>query len=234
MRVYQRAMGATTWTTLEEYMDGSSVVWYGAGAESASDYPWLAGHWLSDLAPLGAGQMLYQDAFGLWVGRDFGRVGGDFGRVAVPKRVPEYLAQVSEVPWWYFDDEDDESETGIRPYAVPIIIIGLCLVACAGSLASLWNAYQICANNPPPTGCKGAPHWICWVDCLLENGCGGPVSLVLCLGCALCICVAVVAILRIPPKVCKRLADVLKKITKPNKTRITLDYKEKWEGVHYA
>ncbi len=67
-------------------MDALSVVWYGVGTESSSDYPWLAGHWLSDLAPPGAGQMLYLDAFGLWVG-------GDFSGAAVPKRVPEYLSQ---------------------------------------------------------------------------------------------------------------------------------------------
>lgn len=72
-------------------MAGLSSVWYGAGAESAQDYGWLAGHWLSGLTPPPAGAMLYQDWFGV-------RVGGEFETAGVPKRVPEYLSS---------DDLDD-------------------------------------------------------------------------------------------------------------------------------
>jgi len=200
MRVYNRAMGEQSWNTLEEYVETPTVRWYGTSAACGQDYEWLSGHWLSGCVPPPSGMMVYEDAFGL-------RVGGDLGTAAVPKRVPEYLELNSDLPDVYLPEEP----TSVKPMGLPIIIVLACLAACAGSLASIWNAYQICASNPPPVGCQGAPHWICWVDCLIKNGCGGPVSLVLCLACALCICVA----LRLPPKVCKRLADELKKIIKP-------------------
>jgi hypothetical protein len=79
------------WNTLEEYLDAPTVRWYGTGAESFSDYSLLAGHWLSECASPPEGTMLYQDAFGL-------RVGGDFGTAAVVKRVPEYLEENREIP----------------------------------------------------------------------------------------------------------------------------------------
>ena len=50
MRVYNRAMSGGRWNTLEEYMDAPTVRWYGTSAESFSDYPLLAGHWLSECA----------------------------------------------------------------------------------------------------------------------------------------------------------------------------------------
>jgi|GEM_PF-3050614 len=46
MRVYNRAMSEQSWNTLEEYLDAPTVRWYGTGAESFSDFPLLAGHWL--------------------------------------------------------------------------------------------------------------------------------------------------------------------------------------------
>jgi hypothetical protein len=50
MRVYNRAMSGGSWNTLEEYLDAPTVRWYGTSAESFSDYPLLAGHWLSECA----------------------------------------------------------------------------------------------------------------------------------------------------------------------------------------
>lgn len=85
MRAYSRAIGGERWNTLEEYMAGLSSVWYGTGTESAQDYSWLAGHWLSGLTPPPAGTMLYQDWFGV-------QVSGEFETAGVPKRVPEYLS----------------------------------------------------------------------------------------------------------------------------------------------
>lgn len=202
-------------------MDAPTVTWYGTGAESASDYPMVAGHWLSSLAPPPAGQMLYLDAFGL-------RVGGEFGAAAVPKRVPEYMGSNSDIPELFLPEGSNSPMPKVQPMGLPLIIVLLCATACAGSLASMWNAYHICANNPPPTGCQGAPHWICWTDCLLENGCGGPVSVILCLGCAFCLlCIA----LRLPPAICRRLGDELRKRLKPKKRSIV---RETWRCSQYA
>ncbi len=70
MRVYSRAMDGTSWNTLEEYMETPTVRWYGTSAACGQDYDWLAGHWLSGCASPPEGTMLYQDAFGIRVGRD--------------------------------------------------------------------------------------------------------------------------------------------------------------------
>ncbi len=83
MRVYNRAIGGASWNTLEEYVDTPTAVWYGAGAESFSAYPLVAGHRPSNLLPPAAGQMLSLDVFGL-------RVGGNLEGAAVSQRVPEY------------------------------------------------------------------------------------------------------------------------------------------------
>ena len=91
MRVYNRAMSGGRWNTLEEYMDAPTVRWYGTSAESFSDYPLLAGHWLSECASPPEGTMLYQDAFGLRVG----------GETAV-KRAPEYLQSTVDFPELFF------------------------------------------------------------------------------------------------------------------------------------
>jgi len=48
MRVYNRPMSGGSWNTLDEYLDAPTVRWYGAGAESFSAYPLLAGYLLSD------------------------------------------------------------------------------------------------------------------------------------------------------------------------------------------
>lgn len=225
MWVYNRAIGEVSWNTLEEYVETPTAVGYGAGAESFSDYPMAAGHWLSNLLPPTAGQMLYLDAFGVRVG----------GEATAPKRAPEYMEQEPEIPMGYFPDELGADTPVIRPVGLPIIVALACLTVCAGAAASLWNAYEMCANTPPPDGCLGAPHWICMADCLAKNGCGGPVSIVLCLGCALCICVA----LRLPPKVCRFIADQLKKKTiKPtprrSRTVTRIVMREKSEVAQYA
>jgi hypothetical protein len=91
MRVYNRAMSGGRWNTLEEYMDAPTVRWYGTSAESFSDYPLLAGHWLSECASPPEGTTLYQDAFGLRVG----------GETAV-KRAPEYLQSTVDFPELFF------------------------------------------------------------------------------------------------------------------------------------
>ena len=94
MRVYNRAMSEQSWNTLEEYLDAPTVRWYGTGAESFSDFPLLAGHWLSRLTPPPAATMLYQDRFGV-------RVGGEVGSQALPNRVPEYLEENPDMPTYY-------------------------------------------------------------------------------------------------------------------------------------
>jgi YD repeat-containing protein len=221
MRVYNRAMGGGSWNTLEEYLDAPTVRWYGAGANSYSDYSLLAGHWLSGCVPPPSGMMVYEDAFGL-------RVGGDFVATGVTKRVAEHLELNFDLPGVYLPEEP----TSVKPMGLPIIIIVLgCLTACAGAAASMWNAYDICANNPPPDGCQGAPHWICWPNCLLKHGCiDAPVSFVLCVGCVLCICVA----MRLPPSVCRKLGEKIgikpKKPRKPKPRRPMLEETnlEKW------
>jgi hypothetical protein len=91
MRVYNRPMSGGRWNTLEEYMDAPTVRWYGTSAESFSDYPLLAGHWLSECASPPEGTTLYQDAFGLRVG----------GETAV-KRAPEYLQSTVDFPELFF------------------------------------------------------------------------------------------------------------------------------------
>jgi len=71
MRLYNRVMSGGDWNTLEEYLDAPTVRWYGAGANSYSDYSLLAGHWLGGCVPPPSGMMVYEDAFGLRVGGDF-------------------------------------------------------------------------------------------------------------------------------------------------------------------
>jgi hypothetical protein len=166
MRVYNRPMSGGDWNTLEEYLDAPTVRWYGAGANSYSDYSLLVGHWLSGCVPPPSGMMVYEDALGL-------RVGGDFVATGVTKRVAEHLELNFDLPDVYLPEED----ISVKPMAaVPVIVVLACLAVCAASLASMCNAYEICANNPLPEGCLGAPHWICYADCLIRNGCGGPVS----------------------------------------------------------
>ncbi len=145
MRVYNRAMGATTWTTLEEYMDAPTVVWYGVGTESSSAYPWLAGHWLSDPASPDAGQMLYQDAFGLWVGGDFSWA----ALPSLPERVPEYLKPNPDEPHY------------VAAMAIPAI----CAIPCAG--AGLCIAAGLAYIAGCLVGCRGkSDYWGCVVGCI--------------------------------------------------------------------
>ena len=47
MRVYNRPMSGGSWNTLEEYLDAPTVQWYGAGANSYSNYSSLGGYLLS-------------------------------------------------------------------------------------------------------------------------------------------------------------------------------------------
>jgi hypothetical protein len=63
MRVYNRPMSGGRWNTLEEYMDAPTVRWYGTSAESFSDFPLLAGHWLSDWSSQRY-EMVLTDSFG--------------------------------------------------------------------------------------------------------------------------------------------------------------------------
>ena len=69
MRVYNRPTSGGSWNTLEEYMDAPTVRWYGAGANSYSDYSLLAGHWWSSLNSPPTGEMVYMDWSGTIVGR---------------------------------------------------------------------------------------------------------------------------------------------------------------------
>jgi hypothetical protein len=47
MRVYNRPLSGGSWNTLEEYLDAPTVQWYGAGANSYSNYSSLGGYLLS-------------------------------------------------------------------------------------------------------------------------------------------------------------------------------------------
>ena len=99
MRVSSKAIGSVSWNTLEEYVETPTAVWYGASTESFSDYPMVAGHWLSNLTPPAAGQMLYLDAFGV-------RVGGELGTVGQP----HHAGQESEIPTMYLAMQADKPE----------------------------------------------------------------------------------------------------------------------------
>ncbi|GIV06820.1 MAG: hypothetical protein KatS3mg017_0022 [Fimbriimonadales bacterium] len=87
MRVYNRAMGGTSWNTLEEYVETPTVRWYGTSAACGQDYDWLAGHWLSGCAPPPEGTMLYQDTFGLGV-----------SKLETMMPYPEHLQSVVDLP----------------------------------------------------------------------------------------------------------------------------------------
>lgn len=147
MRVYNRVIGGRRWSMLKEYVDTPTVVWYGTGAESASDFPMLAGHWLSSLVPPHAGQMWYLDAFGV-------QVRGDFGRAAVPKRVPEYLEPNPEMLFPTFI---------MAPMSIPAICAIPCAVA--GACAAAGLAYIIGCM----VGCYGSPDfWRCVGQCIAK------------------------------------------------------------------
>jgi len=134
MRVYNRAMGGTSWNTLEEYVETPTVRWYGTSAACGQDYDWLAGHWLSGCAPPPEGTMLYLDAFGI-------RVGGNWGTAAVPTRVPEFLDSNSEYPVG-FGIGNDLSYTPMIA-AIPIA----CAIVCAGATVCLGACLRVCGWN---------------------------------------------------------------------------------------
>ena len=134
MRVYNRAIGNASWNTLEEYVETPTAVLYGAGAESFSDYPMVAGHWLSNLTPPAAGQMLYLDAFGV-------RVGGDFDGAGVPKRVPSCLELGIEYPIIFQPGNDFE----IMPMMIGVIPIA-CAIVCAGAAVCLGACLRACGG----------------------------------------------------------------------------------------
>ncbi|GIV06723.1 MAG: hypothetical protein KatS3mg016_2298 [Fimbriimonadales bacterium] len=165
MRVYSRAMGGTSWNTLEAYLDAPTVRWYGAGSESGQDYAWLAGHWLSGLVPPPSGTMVYEDAFGL-------RVGGGLGTAAVLE--PEYLRVVDDLP---------PSSYGVMLAGVPAICAIPCGISGLCALAGL--AYLLGCI----AGCRGASdYWGCVAGCLagipdwIIVGCG--IALI---GCIICL-----------------------------------------------
>ena len=169
MRVYNRAIGGTSWNTLGEYVDTPTAVWYGPGAESFSDYPMAAGHWLSNLLPPAAGQMLYLDAFGP-------RIGNELSTVSVPKRVPEYLELNPEMPSSYL--------TAALPI-IPIVWGAACgcaiaclafLIGCVISCISSGHAFGFCV-----TAClHRLPPWLQLVCGVCAGAC------LVCLQFALC------------------------------------------------
>ncbi|GIV22305.1 MAG: hypothetical protein KatS3mg023_4056 [Armatimonadota bacterium] len=84
MRVYNKAMGGTSWNTLEEYMETPTVIGYTKAEGTFGHYVWISGHWLGDWVA-GGGWMYYQDQFGVEVGSEY--------LPAAPKPAPEYLGQ---------------------------------------------------------------------------------------------------------------------------------------------
>ncbi len=64
MRVYQRAMGNESWTSVEDYLQTPTLIAYQNRYGSYMDYRWLAGHWLGEF-PSGEGMMVYRDVAGV-------------------------------------------------------------------------------------------------------------------------------------------------------------------------
>ncbi len=152
MRVYSRAIGGESWNTLEEYVAGLSSVWYRTGAESAQDYGWLAGHWLSGLTPPPAGAMLYQDWFGV-------RVGGTFESTDESAYLPKYLEEVRDLPYLYIGESE---------YVPMGIGVGACVVACACGAFCLYyllSCISDCQRSMNPFECarvclESLPGWV--------------------------------------------------------------------------
>ncbi|GIV07960.1 MAG: hypothetical protein KatS3mg019_0051 [Fimbriimonadales bacterium] len=55
MRVYNRAIGGTSWNTLEEYMETPTVIGYTKVEGTFGHYVWTSGHWLGDWVAGGVG-----------------------------------------------------------------------------------------------------------------------------------------------------------------------------------
>jgi len=141
MRVYNRAMNGGDWNTLEEYLDAPTVRWYGAGANSYSDYSLLAGHWLSRLTPLPAGRIVCQDRFGVYVSKN-------------EAHTPEYLASNSDIPDLWLPNEGVE----IVPMMAWVIPVA-CALVCGGAAACLWHCHSSC----------GGWNLSCIFDCFKSN-----------------------------------------------------------------
>ena len=83
MRVYNRTMGGASWTSVEDYLETSTVTGYTKAEGTFGHYVWTSGHWLGDWGASG-GWAYYQDWFGV-------EVGSVYFPAAVPKPAPEYL-----------------------------------------------------------------------------------------------------------------------------------------------
>ena len=83
MRVYNRTMGGSSWTSVEDYLETSTVTGYTKAEGTFGHYVWTSGHWLSDWGASG-GWAYYQDWFGV-------EVCSVYFPAAVPKPAPEYL-----------------------------------------------------------------------------------------------------------------------------------------------
>jgi hypothetical protein len=209
MRVYNRAMSGGSWNTLEEYVETPTVRWGGTAAGSFSDYPLMAGRWLN-LLVLQDGEMLYHDMWQIPIAG-----GTTFGFDEEYLDVPEmYMLDVnlySPIENFFTDYRFaylyavDSSRTWV--------ITVVCLLACAGAATSIGLAWDRCRQTPlDQGGCKGLSGpgwWQCMINCAATTGCSGYVSIVLCVGCLLCIC----AMAKVRP-ICNKVIDQLKKIKK--------------------
>jgi hypothetical protein len=191
MRVYNRAMSGGSWNTLEEYLEAPTVRWYGTGAESFSDFPLLAGHWLSRLTPPPAATMLYQDWFGV-------RVGGEVGSQALPNRVPEYLEENPDMPTYYLaanaGNAGDPIECAICLLGCRkksgwelIACISHCMAGpCAGVIGPKPKPKPTPSPQPSPPGAPGdCPPGTCKFVCpgknpVTEFGCAPPGTTIEC------------------------------------------------------
>ena len=212
MRVYNRAMGEVSWNTLEEYVETPTAVWYGAGAESFSDYPMAAGQWLMSLTDPAAGVMLLHDTFEIQVlpnglfgfeeeYADYPDIFLSFAGLHTPPPMSHllvdyrfsYLCTVDSFRTW--------------------IIAVACILACAGAAVSVGMAWSRCKSTPiAQGGCQGltgAGWWQCMINCAFNLGCSGIVSVALCVGCLLCIC----SLSKVRP-LCNKAIDQIKKIKK--------------------
>ncbi len=83
MRVYSRAMGNGSWTSVEDYLETPTVIGYTKLEGTFGHYLWTSGHWLGDWVAVG-GWAYYQDWFGV-------EVGTVYFPSALPKPAPDYL-----------------------------------------------------------------------------------------------------------------------------------------------
>lgn len=181
MRVYNRPMSGGRWNTLEEYLDAQTVLWYGAGVNSYSDYSLLVGHWWSSRNSPPTGEMVYMDWSGTIVGKLFGNL-----------REPEYFSENPDLP--------------PPVYQVQMVLNPICAGLCFGGglcLAAIGAIVGGCM-----AGCRGASDYIgCVAQCVVNSTPAWLVGLCLGLLIACLICLLWPALPRLLPRIGSKLNE---------------------------